>query len=87
MTRNEAIARGLTTYNTGKPCKRGHHSERYVSTHNCAECLRERQRAASPNTVEVVFPSFPAEYVAELRAYGEALRLTAAMRQAAANAG
>lgn len=26
-------------YFTGKPCKRGHLSERYLSTRGCVECL------------------------------------------------
>lgn len=28
-------------YNTGRPCVYGHHSDRYTSTGNCAECLKE----------------------------------------------
>ena len=30
------------TYITGKPCRRGHVGERYVSTGNCVQCLREK---------------------------------------------
>lgn len=35
------------TYFTGKPCKRGHVAERFVSTRNCVECNRERGRLAN----------------------------------------
>lgn len=31
-------------YFTGKPCKRGHVAERYVSTRTCVECADERCR-------------------------------------------
>ena len=41
ITRQQAIARGLTKYFTGKPCKRGHLSERYTLTSNCAQCTIE----------------------------------------------
>lgn len=39
ISRKVAKARGLKVYFTGKPCKRGHVSERYVSGH-CVECQR-----------------------------------------------
>ena len=42
-TRAEAIARGLTRYFTGEPCKRGHIAERRVSTHVCVECSKVLQ--------------------------------------------
>jgi hypothetical protein len=37
--RTQAAARGETTINTGKPCKHGHYSPRYVSTGGCIQCL------------------------------------------------
>lgn len=40
MKRREAKALGLKTYNTGKPCKHGHLSDRYTSTAICIECVR-----------------------------------------------
>lgn len=40
MKRAEAKALGLKTYNTGKPCKHGHLSDRYTSTAICIECVR-----------------------------------------------
>lgn len=46
--RQVAIARGLPKYFTGRPCKRGHISERYTLTSNCVQCTiesNERGRA------------------------------------------
>jgi hypothetical protein len=39
-----AIEEGLPRYFTGKPCKRGHLSERYVKTYHCVECGKERSK-------------------------------------------
>ena len=44
ITRSEAKAKGLTRYFTGKPCKRGHLSERRVSSLCCLECDADRSR-------------------------------------------
>lgn len=41
MTRMEALAARLETYNTGKPCKYGHTSDRKTKTGACIECRRE----------------------------------------------
>ena len=38
--RDAAVAAGKDTYFTGKPCRRGHTSERFVSSHMCVECSR-----------------------------------------------
>lgn len=38
---NEARAKGLTHYFTGKPCIRGHISDRFTSIQKCKECARE----------------------------------------------
>lgn len=59
QARNEAIEKGLQTYFTGKPCKRGHIAKRFVSSYQCVECSRtvlyqtdrERYRNSS-NTLE-----------------------------------
>ena len=40
VTRQEAIAAGLMRYFTGKPCKRGHIAERFVSVWSCVVCQR-----------------------------------------------
>lgn len=39
MKRAEAKAQGLKFYNTGKPCKHGHLSDRYVGG-QCVECVK-----------------------------------------------
>jgi hypothetical protein len=44
ITREEAKARGLKRYFTGKPCPNGHVAERYVSHKNCIECQQEKTR-------------------------------------------
>lgn len=40
MDRKEAFIKGLVKYNTGKPCKHGHTSDRYTSTGGCIDCLK-----------------------------------------------
>ena len=42
ITKAAAKALGLKRYFTGKPCKRGHMSDRSVSTSNCLKCAGER---------------------------------------------
>lgn len=44
VSRKNAQELGLTRYFTGKPCKRGHVSERIVSTLTCVSCKNERER-------------------------------------------
>src|SRR5690606_28784629 len=44
ILRPEARARGLKRYFTGKPCKRGHVSERLVSSKACVQCALEWQK-------------------------------------------
>lgn len=51
---SEAAAKGLRRYFTGRPCPRGHISERFVSSHGCIACMAERQveeRAKRPQAV------------------------------------
>lgn len=52
MTRLEALERGEVYYSTGKPCRRGHNSDRFASNGSCRECLRIQQ-AASLNNAKV----------------------------------
>ncbi|MGB0141473.1 MAG: hypothetical protein ACPF8W_00210 [Luminiphilus sp.] len=44
ITRKEAMARGLTRYFTGKPCKHGHVSERRTICGGCTVCAVAKQR-------------------------------------------
>lgn len=46
VTRDEALERGFTFYNDGRPCKKGHLSNRYVRNHWCVECAHAAQREA-----------------------------------------
>lgn len=51
MERKEAKSKGLGTYFTGRPCRRGHVSARYVSGGQCLECVSAPER-----TVVLLFP-------------------------------
>ena len=44
ITRKEAREQGLKHYFTGKPCKRGHTVNRFVSTAQCSACLLMHER-------------------------------------------
>lgn len=48
ISREEAHAKGLKHFYTGKPCKYGHDSPRFVTTSGCVKCgvLRSRKFAA-----------------------------------------
>lgn len=41
--RDKARLAGQTTYNSGKPCARGHIGDRYVTSGNCIACLALRR--------------------------------------------
>lgn len=43
ISRSEAARKGLTYYFTGKPCKRGHVSERWTSAASCTTCQAKRR--------------------------------------------
>lgn len=45
VSRDEAKARGLNRYFTGRPCSKGHISDWYVSGYRCAACVQEKQVA------------------------------------------
>ena len=47
VSRQEAIAKGLKFYFTGKPCKHGHVADRYVKNYGCMICKKQRQIADS----------------------------------------
>lgn len=42
ITQMEAARRGLNKYYTGRPCKRGHKSERWTLNGACVQCNVER---------------------------------------------
>ena len=43
--REDAIAAQKLQYNSGKPCRKGHHSDRYTSNGMCMECIRLNNEA------------------------------------------
>lgn len=45
LTRAEAKTFGATRYVTGRPCRKGHKSERLVSNGLCVQCESERLAA------------------------------------------
>lgn len=59
-SRKDAHARGETQFFTGKPCKNGHVSARYVSTGGCIECLRQYSGAFRTGVAPGVM-TFPAQ--------------------------
>jgi len=75
VSREEARQAGATRYFTGEPCKRGHISERYVSTGQCAECQQLHKVADRPKHRETARAYSKSYYWAnreERRAYGQA---------------
>lgn len=44
LTRDDARAFGSRRFFTGKPCRRGHVCERYVSGEGCVECHAARNK-------------------------------------------
>jgi 5-methylcytosine-specific restriction endonuclease McrA len=51
ITRQQAISSGLKRYFTGKPCKYGHISDRYVSSFQCYECGQQPEYKARKSEI------------------------------------
>ena len=52
--REDALLKGLKTYSTGEPCKKGHLSEKYTSTRGCVQCaLDAAKRRAESKSAEI----------------------------------
>lgn len=51
MKREQAKSQGLKRYNTGKPCKKGHIADRYVSNGRCDECMKAAAAIARADPV------------------------------------
>jgi hypothetical protein len=64
ISHKDAKAAGLKRYFTGKPCKRGHVAERFVSSADCTECNLERLRARKKTNPEKVRAWRRAQYKA-----------------------
>lgn len=54
----DAKAKGLKRYFTGKPCKRGHMSERFVSHCGCIECAYDRTNEWGKQNAPIKFEIF-----------------------------
>lgn len=52
VSKKEALAKGLKTYFTGKPCLRGHVAVRMVINSTCSVCLNDRRTAYDKKHVE-----------------------------------
>lgn len=52
VTRAAAIAAGLSRYFTGRPCRRGHISQRRTVNHACTECEWKKRCRDSRNAAE-----------------------------------
>ena len=63
MTRQESLSKGLKTYFTGKPCKRGHISERLLNC-MCIECKKEDSKNFRENNKETI-KKYNREYARE----------------------
>lgn len=55
MTRRLAKLQGLSKYNSGKPCIRGHYSDRYAASGTCCACYkldaqRDKEKRQEANT-------------------------------------
>jgi hypothetical protein len=45
LSKEEAKELKIKFFFSGRPCKNGHHSPRYTSTHMCLDCRRMHERA------------------------------------------
>jgi len=79
-----AKAEGRNTYYTGKPCKRGHYSTRYVRSFECVQCRKERG-VREGDKLRAYRRAYARKYRAKLRedpeAYKEYLDRTARQRR------
>ncbi len=91
ISRKEAQAKLLRKYNTGKPCRNGHLSDRYTSTGMCCECNKMHVAASNAKykfnknmqTRTVVYNDVPIDVINELDAFLAALKLRAEMARQA----
>lgn len=83
MTRRAAVDAGLKRYYTGKPCSKGHDSQRFTSTGACIKCAsgyskdyvgRLRKESNARLAGLFVYPTHPDDFAA-LLAYAQGLDL------------
>ncbi|CAB4192721.1 hypothetical protein UFOVP1244_72 [uncultured Caudovirales phage] len=58
MEWSEARKMGLPSYDTGRPCKRGHLSSRRTDSAACEECLSERSKKQYREDVKSSFSAY-----------------------------
>ena len=56
ISRQEALARGLNRYFTGKPCRWDHLAERHTSNSDCVHCNVERNAGLRPIKKAPILP-------------------------------
>lgn len=56
ISRDEAFAKGLKRYYTGKPCHKGHDCERYVSSGGCLDCVTFKAAPKIRRNENLVWP-------------------------------
>jgi 5-methylcytosine-specific restriction endonuclease McrA len=61
ITKAEAKAAGLLFYRSKKPCRRGHHAERYVSSDTCVECHGARRHSDAKREYDAKYRAENAE--------------------------
>ncbi len=74
-TRKDARDAKLTTYFTGKPCKRGHDAPRYVNSGNCVVCNKLSNQSyykpLEPKTVRIKI-TIPHKHIRAIKALAAA---------------
>lgn len=63
ITPQEAAALGLKTYYTGKPCKHGHVTERYLGSGACKGCVTQVRTDRQRNYIKKLQGDIPFTYL------------------------
>lgn len=82
-TRQDALSRGEKYYNTGKPCKNGHNSDRLTSNRSCVACLSEYSKQHYEVNKEEISAARKAKYQEDLEASRAKKRSDAQKRRSA----
>lgn len=72
MTRKEALVTGEKQYYTGRPCARGHFSNRLASTRQCLQCVASssaRWRAENPAIMRAIKRAWRVANPTKVKAY------------------
>ena len=66
MKRQEAIALNISRYNTGRPCKHGHVSDRFTSNGACIDCVN-KWKTENPDKIKKIKQNYFAKYFSSNR--------------------